>query len=248
MEVLVSQSLELLGQVPARVLGSAAGHRTSLRRDLPSDFGEEKMGGWRVGSREVAADTADAFFQLAETDRSLAGEAYIVGKIDLLTLLYAATDLDQYQREAAMRASGTGRVLAALQKGFGLPLIPGTPDSETPMLRNRFVLVTAVRSPPGRPPGLRRRVLPVASDASPGEPQVRPTGAPCPFSCNENTARRAVSSTLETWLARPRPPFPPDRRSAPANPGARQGADSPNDWIAVPKSQSLEKRFCDGPS
>ena len=71
----------------------------------------------------------DSILPQAEINYRAAREAYIVGKIDLLTLLRAATDLDQYRREAVMRASGIGRALAALQKASGLPLIPGTPDS-----------------------------------------------------------------------------------------------------------------------
>jgi outer membrane protein, heavy metal efflux system len=71
----------------------------------------------------------DSILPQAEINHRAAREAYIVGKVDFLTLLRAATDLDQYRREAVMRASGIGRALAALQKVSGLPLIPGTPDS-----------------------------------------------------------------------------------------------------------------------
>jgi outer membrane protein TolC len=62
----------------------------------------------------------------AEINDRAAREAYAVGKIDFLTLVRAATSLDRYRREAAMRTSGIGRALAALQKASGLPLIAGT--------------------------------------------------------------------------------------------------------------------------
>ncbi|HEX9945694.1 MAG TPA: TolC family protein [Thermoanaerobaculia bacterium] len=71
----------------------------------------------------------DSILPQADINYRAAREAYIVGKIDFLTLVRAATDLDQYQREAAARAAGIGRALAALQKASGLPLIPGTPGS-----------------------------------------------------------------------------------------------------------------------
>ena len=64
----------------------------------------------------------------AEINYRAAREAYVVGKIDFLTLVRAATNLDRYRQEAAMRASGIGRALAALQKASGLPLLPGTPE------------------------------------------------------------------------------------------------------------------------
>jgi outer membrane protein TolC len=70
----------------------------------------------------------DSILPQAEINDRAAREAYIVGKIDFLTLLRAATSLDLYQREAAARATGIGRALAALQKASGLPLIAGTPD------------------------------------------------------------------------------------------------------------------------
>ncbi|HYU36108.1 MAG TPA: TolC family protein [Thermoanaerobaculia bacterium] len=70
----------------------------------------------------------DSILPQAEINHRAAREAYVVGKIDFLTLLRAATSLDLYQREAAARAAGIGRALAALQKASGLPLIAGTPD------------------------------------------------------------------------------------------------------------------------
>jgi outer membrane protein TolC len=63
----------------------------------------------------------------ADINYRAAREAYVVGKIDFLTLIRAATSLDRYRQEAATRASGIGRALAALQKASGLPLIAGTP-------------------------------------------------------------------------------------------------------------------------
>jgi cobalt-zinc-cadmium efflux system outer membrane protein len=69
----------------------------------------------------------DSILPQAEINYRAAREAYVVGKIDFLTLSRAATSLDRYRQEAAMRASGIGRALAALQKASGLPLIAGTP-------------------------------------------------------------------------------------------------------------------------
>jgi outer membrane protein, heavy metal efflux system len=80
-------------------------------------------------NREQARLYRDSILPQAEINYRAAREAYIVGRIDFLTLLRAATDFDLYQREAAVRAAGIGRALAALQKASGLPLIPGTPDS-----------------------------------------------------------------------------------------------------------------------
>ncbi len=70
----------------------------------------------------------DSILPQAEINYRAAREAYVVGKIDFLTLVRAATNLDRYRQEAAMRASGIGRALAALQKASGLPLIPGAPE------------------------------------------------------------------------------------------------------------------------
>ena len=71
----------------------------------------------------------DSILPQAEINYRAAREAYVVGKIDFLTLVRAATNLDRYRQEAAMRASGIGRALAALQKASGLPLIAGTPGA-----------------------------------------------------------------------------------------------------------------------
>jgi len=71
----------------------------------------------------------DSILPQAEINYRAAREAYVVGKIDFLTLVRAATNLDRYRQEAATRASGIGRALAALQKASGLPLIAGTPGA-----------------------------------------------------------------------------------------------------------------------
>ncbi|HSS52378.1 MAG TPA: TolC family protein [Thermoanaerobaculia bacterium] len=72
---------------------------------------------------------ASSILPQAEINYRAAREAYVVGRIDFLTLMRAATNLDRYRQEAAMRTSGIGRALAALQKASGLPLIPGTPSA-----------------------------------------------------------------------------------------------------------------------
>jgi outer membrane protein TolC len=70
----------------------------------------------------------DSILPQADINYRAAREAYIVGKIDFMTLSRAANNLSSYQREAAVRASGIGRALAALQRASGLPLIAGTPE------------------------------------------------------------------------------------------------------------------------
>jgi outer membrane protein TolC len=67
----------------------------------------------------------------AEINYRAAREAYVVGKIDFLTLVRAATSLDRYRQEAAIRVSGIGRALAALQKASGLPLIAGAGEGDS---------------------------------------------------------------------------------------------------------------------
>jgi cobalt-zinc-cadmium efflux system outer membrane protein len=69
----------------------------------------------------------DSILPQADLNYRAAREAYAVGKIDFQTLARAADNLTFYQREAAARASGIGRALAALQRASGLPLIAGTP-------------------------------------------------------------------------------------------------------------------------
>jgi cobalt-zinc-cadmium efflux system outer membrane protein len=69
----------------------------------------------------------DSILPQADLTYRAAREAYAVGKIDFQTLARAADNLTFYQREAAARASGIGRALAALQRASGLPLIAGTP-------------------------------------------------------------------------------------------------------------------------
>jgi outer membrane protein, heavy metal efflux system len=100
--------------------------RNQLQGEIEAAYAELEK------NREQARLYRDSILPQAEINYRAAREAYIVGKIDFLTLLRAATDLDLYQREAAARASGIGRALAALQKASGLPLIEGTPDSGDP--------------------------------------------------------------------------------------------------------------------
>jgi outer membrane protein TolC len=63
----------------------------------------------------------------AEVHLDAAREAYAVGRLDFLTLVSAATELDEYQQTATDRAAGIGRAVAALQRASGVPLLPGTP-------------------------------------------------------------------------------------------------------------------------
>jgi outer membrane protein, heavy metal efflux system len=79
-------------------------------------------------NREQARLYRDSILPQADVNYRAARETYAVGKVDFLTLLRAAADLDLYQREAAARDAGVGRALAALQKASGLPLIAGTPE------------------------------------------------------------------------------------------------------------------------
>jgi len=79
-------------------------------------------------NREQAALYRDSILPQAEINERAVREAYSVGKVDFLTMLRAAANLDLYRREAAGRAAGIGRALAALQRASGLPLIEGTPD------------------------------------------------------------------------------------------------------------------------
>ena len=93
----------------------------------------------RRGIEEAAADLdrnveqeklyRTSILPQAEINFRAAQEAYAVGQIDFLTFERAALDLDNYQTEIAMRTSGIGRGVAALQKASGLPLIDGTPES-----------------------------------------------------------------------------------------------------------------------
>jgi len=80
-------------------------------------------------NREQVRLYRDSILPQAEVNYRSAREAYVVGKIDFLTLVRAAIDLDSYRQEAVRRGSGIGRALAALQKASGLPLIAGTPDA-----------------------------------------------------------------------------------------------------------------------
>ena len=64
----------------------------------------------------------------AEVHLDAAREAYAVGRLDFLTFVSAATELDEYQQAATDRAAGIGRAVAALQRASGVPLLPGTPE------------------------------------------------------------------------------------------------------------------------
>ncbi|HEX4495489.1 MAG TPA: TolC family protein [Thermoanaerobaculia bacterium] len=69
----------------------------------------------------------DSILPQADINYRAVREAYAVGKIDFSTLARAANNLTFYQREAAVRAAGAGRALAALQRASGLPLLAGPP-------------------------------------------------------------------------------------------------------------------------
>ena len=95
--------------------------RNRLRRDIEEAVAELQ--------RNVAQERLfrTSILPQAEINYRAAQEAYAVGQVDFLTFVRAALDLDNYQSELAMRTSGIGRALAALQKASGLPLIEGTP-------------------------------------------------------------------------------------------------------------------------
>jgi cobalt-zinc-cadmium efflux system outer membrane protein len=69
----------------------------------------------------------DVILPQAEIHYESAREAYIVGRVDFLTFVSAASELDRYHLEAAERRAGIGRAVATLQRVTGLPLVPGTP-------------------------------------------------------------------------------------------------------------------------
>jgi outer membrane protein TolC len=104
----------------ARVGVEAA--RNQLQGDIEAAYAELQK------NLEQARLYRDSILPQAEINYRAAREGYIVGKIDFLTLLRAATNFNLYQRESAARAAGIGRALTALQKASGLPLIAGTPD------------------------------------------------------------------------------------------------------------------------
>lgn len=70
----------------------------------------------------------DVVLPQAEVHLAAAREAYSVGRVDFLTLVSTAAELDGYQQAAADRAAGIGRAVAALQRASGIPLLPGTPE------------------------------------------------------------------------------------------------------------------------
>ncbi len=98
--------------------------RNGLRRDLDQAFAMLEQ------NREQARLYRDSILPQAEINYRAAREAYMVGTIDFLTYVRAATDLDGYAGEQAERVAGIGRSLAALQRASGLALIVGTPGKE----------------------------------------------------------------------------------------------------------------------
>ena len=70
----------------------------------------------------------DVVLPQAEVHLAAAREAYAVGRVDFLTFVSTATELDEYQQTATDRAAGIGRAVAALQRASGVPLLPGTPE------------------------------------------------------------------------------------------------------------------------
>ena len=96
--------------------------RNTIRQEVAAAFAELER------NREQAELYRSAILPQAEINFRAAREAYSVGQIDFLTFARAATDLDNYESEAAARSAGVGRSIAALQKASGLPLIAGTPE------------------------------------------------------------------------------------------------------------------------
>jgi cobalt-zinc-cadmium efflux system outer membrane protein len=96
--------------------------RTRLRGEIAAAYAEvEKNREQSRLYREVILPQAEIHFQAAR-------EAYTVGRVDFLTFMTAALDLDDYLRDAVARAAGLGRAAAALQRVSGVALLPGTPD------------------------------------------------------------------------------------------------------------------------
>ena len=95
--------------------------RNALRRDIEQAWAE------LAKNRDQARLYRDSILPQAEINYRAAREAYMVGTIDFLTYVRAATDLDMYEAESVERETGEARALAALQKASGLPLIAGTP-------------------------------------------------------------------------------------------------------------------------
>jgi cobalt-zinc-cadmium efflux system outer membrane protein len=108
-------------------LAAARAHVEAARNQLQSDL--EIAAADLQKNVEQARLYSNSILPQAEINYRAAREAYVVGKIDFLTLVRAATSLDRYRQEAAIRASGIGRALAALQKASGLPLLPGAPGA-----------------------------------------------------------------------------------------------------------------------
>ena len=106
-------------------VSSARADLESVRNQLRRDVEEAAAELQRNVEQEKLYRTS--ILPQAEINFRGAQEAYAVGQIDFLTFERAALDLDTYESELAVRTSGIGRGIAALQKASGLPLIEGTP-------------------------------------------------------------------------------------------------------------------------
>jgi cobalt-zinc-cadmium efflux system outer membrane protein len=95
--------------------------RNALRRDIEQAWSDLSR------NRDQARLYRESILPQAEINYRAAREAYMVGAIDFLTYVRAATDLDMYEAESVERGTGAARALAALQKASGLALIAGTP-------------------------------------------------------------------------------------------------------------------------
>jgi outer membrane protein, heavy metal efflux system len=69
----------------------------------------------------------DVILPQAQLHFDSARAAYMVGRVDFPTLASAGSELDEYLQEAADRAAGIGRAVAALQRASGIALLPGAP-------------------------------------------------------------------------------------------------------------------------
>lgn len=96
--------------------------RTRLQGEIAAAYAELERNREQLRLyREVILPQAEIHFQAAR-------EAYTVGRVDFLTFVTAALDLDNYRRLSVARAAGYGRAAAALQRASGVALLPGTPN------------------------------------------------------------------------------------------------------------------------
>ncbi len=115
---------EKQGEKEAELSGARAGLeaiKNDIRREVERAYADLEKNSAQVRLYR------NAILPQAQTNYRAAAEAYAVGQIDFLTFVRSALDLDAYEGELAMRRAGVWRSLAALQKGSGLELIPGTP-------------------------------------------------------------------------------------------------------------------------